>query len=345
MRGRFTFIDGLRGIAATVVVLFHALRGGHLDIVPANLVSVVVQGEAGVVIFFVISGFVIAHALIDRHITPGGAWLFIVGRSIRLDPPYWAAILLVVGLSTLASLVLPDRPLPDYSLGQLVAHIFYLQEILGYAHINPVFWTLCYEIQFYALFAFILASRSTAVFALAFALSLLWPLGLVPEIRGLFVNFFYSFLLGVGAYYSWRQQWVRPFFLAYAGLVLAAAIIHSNLFALLSSGTALVLVSVALADKLHTALNWRWLQLLGMISYSLYLTHNPITGATFRVWYMIAGRSPLAQTIGVALSIVSCVLFAWLMYICIEKPCIGLARSSASRLTALSTRAKRLLAT
>jgi peptidoglycan/LPS O-acetylase OafA/YrhL len=342
MQRRFTFIDGLRGIAAMAVVLFHALRGSHLDNVPSTLVSVVMLGEAGVVIFFVISGFVIAHALADKRITPGGAWLFIAARSIRLDPPYWAAIALAVGFSVLASVVVPGRPLPDYSLGQLVAHLFYLQEILGYAEINPVFWTLCYEIQFYALFAFMLASRSTTVFALTFVLSLLWPLGLVADVRGLFVNFFYSFLLGVGAYYSWRLQWVRPLFLVYAGLILAGAIVHSNVSALISGGTALLLVSVAMANKLQTGLNWRWLQFLGMISYSLYLTHNPITGATFRAVYLIAGRSPLTQMIGFGLSMISSVVFAWLMYVWIEKPSIRLARSSGSRLLALSARTKRL---
>lgn len=345
MHGRFTFIDGLRGIAALAVVLFHALRGSHLDIVPSGLVTIVTMAEAGVVIFFVISGFVIAHSLLDRQITPRRTLLFITARCIRLDPPYWASILLAVGFSALASVVIPGRAMPDYSLGLLIAHIFYLQEILGYPHINPVFWTLCYEIQFYALFAFILASRSTAVFALTFVLSLLWPLGLVPEIRGLFVNFFYSFLLGVGAYYSWRLYWVRPLFLIYAGVVLFGAIVHSNLFALISGATALVLVSVALADRMHTLLNWRWLQFLGMISYSLYLTHNPITGATFRVWYMIAGRTQATQVIGFGLSIVSSIVFAWLMYQYMERPCIALARSSATHLTALSTRAKRLLAT
>ena len=345
MHRRFTFIDGLRGLAAMAVVLFHALRGGHLDIFPSELILVVTMGEAGVAIFFVISGFVIAHSLLGKQITPGGAALFITRRSIRLDPPYWAAILLALGFSVLANMVVPDRAGQEYSIGQLVAHIFYLQEILGYTHINPVFWTLCYEIQFYAFFAFILASRSTPVIVLACVMSLLWPLGVVPEIRGVFVNLFYSFLLGVGAYYSWRLYWARPLFLIYAGLVLVGAIVHSDLFALISSATALVLVTVALADKLHTALNWRWLQFLGLISYSLYLTHNPITGATFRVWYMIAGREPVAQAIGLGLSIAASIGFAWAMFMCIERPCMALARSSAPHLTALSTRAKRLLVT
>src|SRR5690606_32302119 len=93
--------------------------------------------------------------------------------------------------------------------------------------------------------------------------------------------------------------------------------------------TALILASAAIKGRIHGTLNWRWLQFLGMISYSLYLTHNPITGATFRVWYMIAGRSVAAQATGLVLATISCVVFAWGMYLVIERPSIALARSAS----------------
>ncbi len=331
MSGRYTFIDGLRGLAAMAVVLFHALRGNHIDIVATEIVGLVVMGEAGVVIFFVISGFVIMHSLFNVQVDPRGVWRFVLRRSVRLDPPYWVAIGLAMSFSLIANVVLPNRESQEYSLEQVAAHLVYTQEILGYLHINPVFWTLCYEIQFYVVLALILASRSVALFIVVYLASLAWPLGLLPEVRGVFVNLIYSFLLGVGAYYSWRLPRVRPWFLMYAGLILLGAIIHSNLFALISSATALVLVSVAISGRLGTLLDWRWLQFLGMISYSLYLTHNPITGATFRVWYMIAGRAPSSQIVGLLLSIIASILFAWIMYIVVEKPCIALARSGALR--------------
>lgn len=325
---RFTFIDGLRGLAASIVVLFHALRGNHIDIPPEELVSLVVLGEAGVAIFFVISGFVIAHSLLKSEPALSGSFLFILRRSIRLDPPYWAAILLMVTFSTLASMIIEGRPESQYSLGQLVAHLFYMQEILGYTHINPVFWTLCYEVQFYAVVAVVMALRSTRLMLLLFGLSLLWPLGLAPEVRGLFVNLIYSFLMGVGAYYAIRRPAARRWFCAYALLIFGAGLVTGNLFALISSLCTALLLWVAFTDRLGTLLNWRWLQFLGMISYSLYLTHNPITGATFRVWYMIAGRSPESQVIGLLLSVVACLVFAWLFFMAIERPFIALARSA-----------------
>jgi peptidoglycan/LPS O-acetylase OafA/YrhL len=38
------------------------------------------------------------------------------------------------------------------SAAQLLSHILYLQDILGYGHLIPIFWTLCYEFQFYLAF-------------------------------------------------------------------------------------------------------------------------------------------------------------------------------------------------
>lgn len=331
MKGRFVFIDGLRGLAALVVVLFHAFRGNHLDIVPPELVSLVLAGEAGVAIFFVISGFVIMRSLSGIDITFGGVGLFVLRRSIRLDPPYWVAIALGIGLSTIATMVNPNRIGHDVSLDQLAVHLVYAQELLGYMHINPVFWTLCYEFQFYIVLGLILASRSVALFVVVFVASLAWPLGFVPEVRGLFVNLFYSFLLGVGAYFAWQMPRVRPWFLAYAAAVLLGAIVNSNLHALVSGATALLVVWVAIAGRMADLLNWTWIQFLGRISYSLYLTHNPITGATFKAWYMIAGQSAVSQVIGLSLSIVACIGFAWLMYVVVEKPCIALARKASMR--------------
>lgn len=326
---RFTFIDGLRGIAAMLVVAFHGLRGNHVDFVSTDVVSLVVLGEAGVVIFFVISGFVIAHSILKNGLTPNGIGPYILRRSIRLDPPYWAAIVLALGFSVVASAVVPDRPTADYTTGQLIAHLFYAQELLGYLNVNPVFWTLCYEFQFYAVIACLLAIRSPIPLFIAFAASLLWPLGIIAPIQGLFVNLFYSFLLGVGTLYAYRKPALRPWFLAYAAIIFGAAVMIGDLFALISSVTAATLLLVAVRCQLSTLLNWRWLQFLGMISYSLYLTHNPITGATFRVWFMLAGHSTASQIVGCVLATGACILFAWMMYVAIEKPCIALARSSA----------------
>src|ERR1700683_264814 len=56
------------------------------------------HADLGVEVFFVLSGFVIAHTLFDKTITPRFAGNFVIRRSLRLDPPYWAVLAATVAL-------------------------------------------------------------------------------------------------------------------------------------------------------------------------------------------------------------------------------------------------------
>jgi peptidoglycan/LPS O-acetylase OafA/YrhL len=97
-------------------------------------------------------------------------------------------------------------------------------------------------------------------------------------------------------------------------------------FPLVSATTAILLWAVTLNGSIFTALNWRWLQFLGLISYSLYLIHNPVTGATFRVGYMLTGRSLGTELLWWMVSVGFCMLAAWAMWWALERTGIKLAR-------------------
>jgi len=56
-------------------------------------------------------------------------------------------------------------------------------------------------------------------------------------------------------------------------------------------------MEAARRGKLAVWLDLPALLFLGMSSYSLYLIHNPMTGAFYRVAYKITGRSPAAESI------------------------------------------------
>jgi peptidoglycan/LPS O-acetylase OafA/YrhL len=339
---RFVFIDALRGLAALSVVLFHAVEGHHITELfghlPYGLQIGLENGNLGIAIFFVLSGFVIAHSLYDQRMNLSLLGRFTLRRSLRLDPPYWIAIALTIGLSTLASAVVKDRSPHDYSFGQVVAHLFYLQDILGYQNINSVFWTLCFEIQFYLVFAVLLAvgrnnpearfnGRRTAIILLiAGAVSLLWPLRLGPTLpNGLFPPLWHGFLLGVGAYWSWRDRSAAPVFAAYALIIGVSAVAYTDKFSLACVVTSMSLFVMGAINRLYTACNWRWLQFLGAISYSLYLIHNPITGASFRVGYMVTGQNIYWEAIWWFASLAACIAFAWAIYRAVERPSVHLA--------------------
>src|SRR5262245_16921516 len=140
---RLQFIDGMRGIAASAVMLFHFNeRVGH-----PWWGEPFQQGYLGVAIFFVLSGFVICMSVGDRSVGVGFLGRFALRRSVRLDILYWVSIAATIAVGVLGrDYGVNQKPI---TAPQVAAHLFYLQGILGYEPLSPIYWTLCYEIQFY----------------------------------------------------------------------------------------------------------------------------------------------------------------------------------------------------
>jgi peptidoglycan/LPS O-acetylase OafA/YrhL len=152
---RFLFVDGLRGIAALAVVLVHfreAVNETAGDWIWPVLEKLLSYGYLGVDVFFVISGFVISFSVRNAEHTPGFLFRFGVRRSIRLDPPYWLTIFLELLAIKLGLMLFPSLGTPFPSMEKILAHFVYAQELLGYGSIVQIFWTLCYEVQFYLVF-------------------------------------------------------------------------------------------------------------------------------------------------------------------------------------------------
>jgi peptidoglycan/LPS O-acetylase OafA/YrhL len=340
---RFSFVDALRGIAAMAVVLFHLREGHHVPLLasalPAWAIWVIDHGNLGVAVFFVLSGFVIAHSVYNERVTLPFAGRFMLRRSLRLDPPYWSAIALCLAFAALSSFVMPQKHHLGVSFGQLIAHVFYLQELLRYPEINSVFWTLCLEVQFYLLYMFLLAlgkndpqllaqgDRLLVVFLGAITISLIWPVGLVTvePWPGSFLPLWHGFLLGAAAYWAWRYRQYRIIYAGFALIVFVAAALHDNAFSLTCAVVSFLLLTAGLLGRMKTALSWSWLRFLGVISYTLYLIHNPITGASFSVGYLLTGHTLVTEIIWTLCTVGACLVFSFGLYLLIEKPSIRLA--------------------
>ena len=150
--GRFLALDGMRGIAALSVLIFHLFwNTANSEWMREQLPDVidVLTGllRSGVAIFFVISGFVIAHT--TKDIRPSGAaGRFALRRQIRLDPPYYVTILVILAIEFAQSRIAGLEG-ATYTFGDVLINALYLQDILGRPAILAVAWTLCLEVQFY----------------------------------------------------------------------------------------------------------------------------------------------------------------------------------------------------
>lgn len=138
-RSKAVTLDGLRGIAALGVVVFHASAfGSELGItIPLSEV-----GETGVQLFFVLSGYLITTAVLSSAYTPRS---FIVNRTLRILPAYYFSI--VASVLLVGAGVLSTRD----GIQNLASHAVLVQDLFRdyRTSINPVLWTLSIEWMFY----------------------------------------------------------------------------------------------------------------------------------------------------------------------------------------------------
>ena len=343
---RFTFVDALRGVAALWVALFH-FYGGVAEGSTATVFSRPVDyffahGNAGIEIFFVISGFVIAYSVRDRRVTPGYFGRFMLRRSLRLEPPYWVAIALAVASLAFSNHVRHDRVAALPSWQQLLAHVFYLQGILHLGQIVDVFWTLCIEIQFYLSLLLLIALAQRMGDGRWARLAVLapftvWSLGihahLLHDPGPWMFKFWYLFQLGVLGFWAASGVVKRHDFCVYLAVLIALTAWHPSFTGSVGLATGLAIYLAATRGQLHR-LDWRPLQFLGKRSYSLYLIH-PVVGVPFTYYFaqkffgrpLTSLQAAECMTAAVVISVVG----AAVMFLLVEAPSIRLSKKWGSQ--------------
>jgi exopolysaccharide production protein ExoZ len=299
---RVDFIQALRGIAAMAVVLTHAqvfINGPRFLDIGERLFH---NAPAGVDLFFVISGFIMAHTTWRLVATPRAAGVFIAKRVIRLWPVYAVATALMFaitrGLPGLAFHPPPTALRHALELRPVDPH--QAAPFYGYPLLHPG-WTLVYEAWFYLLFAASLLAGRWRWWALAglFATFLVVvPLAATGHVQSEaaigygFGNYLcvatnplvWEFLAGVaiGAWYQRPPILLRNRRLLTSLAVLAAMLVLWQQGSDVREGhgplrwgvPATVLVwSLAMLDRVCRLRPPRWMIFLGDISFSLYLFH------------------------------------------------------------------------
>lgn len=169
-RLRLAYLDGLRGLAAGYVVMFHSVLGfsGNELTGPWRLLRrVFAFGHEAVAIFIVLSGYClmlpVARARPERFTLQLGR--FISRRARRILPPYFVALLAsllliatVPALRTPATGTIWDDSLPGLDLGAVVSHLLLVHNWFPRwsVQINGPLWSVASEWQIYFFFPLLL---------------------------------------------------------------------------------------------------------------------------------------------------------------------------------------------
>jgi len=279
---RIIFLDGLRGVAILLVLLYHAYSRWYLLVPYGNKFAsfpIFKFGYLGVHLFFLVSGFVILMSLGRNK----NFLQFIYKRWKRLFPAMFISSLIIY--STLS--FLPERPGGGQELisvipGMMFIEPLWIKYLFGF-EIKPLegaFWSLFVEVKFYFIFGYLYfyLGRLKAVIAivLMFLFSVLSNLfnikylDVIPTM--LSFEYFGFFSSGALAFLYFKSR-IKKYLIYSVAIGMLCVFNNGN------SLTEMICETLVLSlfimpiyfKKLRIVLNMKFLLFLGFISYPLYL--------------------------------------------------------------------------
>ncbi|MBP4136988.1 acyltransferase family protein [Flavobacterium geliluteum] len=342
----YEILDGLRGVAAILVVAFHvfeAFSGGN------RFKQIINHGYLAVDFFFLLSGFVVAYAYDDRwgEMTQ---WEFYKRRLIRLQPmvimgSIIGALLYYLQASALLFPMIADMPVWKLILVMVVGFTLIpltpSADIRGWGEMHPLngpAWSLFFEYIaniLYALFFRKFSNKVLAVFVLLFAGMLInytvfgvkgdviggWSFN-TEQINVGFTRLLYPFFAGILLNRLGKIVHIRGAFWLCSLLITAILVIprigdENSLWinGLYESFCIILMfpliVAIGAGGEIKNAFSAKICKWLGNISYPLYITHYPLI-----YWYtawVVDNKVSLKDGIGMgAVLLISSIIIAYL---------------------------------
>ncbi|MGF6242622.1 MULTISPECIES: acyltransferase family protein [Paraburkholderia] len=368
MKTNYAELHSLRGIAALIVVSTHfliilpqfysgvTLHSGWLSVLlKYTPFHFLLGGHGSVVLFFALSGFVLAQAFLGGKKVSYGTYL--IRRVLRIMPAYWIAILAACALASIVP-GYSDARLSDWYRGVANQPLPTLDVVLGHLlligqfdteRVNPVVWSLVHEMRISIIFPFLamFAARRPPKFVLlvtALAVPLSIALQFLSASFGATLEYVPVFMFGI--LLAMHLPACSAWFLAKSGLfrigsaVAAFLLIYyvrtneatpmwiSSILEYFQGAAATLLMLVAISSaRTGRVLKHSVARFFGDISYSLYLWHVPVLIATIKL--LGASSLPLAVVMLIGLSLA--VLVSLLSFRLIERPFMALGKALTSK--------------
>ncbi len=333
MKLKLLSLQACRGVAAVLVVLYHA--GGTIFNNPkfwnvAVFGNFFKFGHSGVYFFFVLSGFIILNAHRQDIGLPERAQNYFIRRIIRVYPTYWVVLLPISAIYLWK---------PSISSPELTAHsiVFNSPLLIGVNNLASlaVAWTLFHEVLFYILFGVLILNKRIGLILIAAWLGVCVILPFVypalPSYHWRFVNVLFGFGMFVCFMLEKRRlPFAGPlaigagaaFFLACVGEYMGR--INGDNPEILAYGlsSALLIAALVSLERQRPLTIPAPLLLVGEASYSIYLTHYPALSIVARIWIKVFGAERFPHEITYIGLVLTCVLIGCVFHILVEKPLI-----------------------
>jgi peptidoglycan/LPS O-acetylase OafA/YrhL len=320
---RIFALDAMRGLAAFAVVCYH-FRQAFAVTVPRWYLRPIFAGHQAVILFFVLSGYVLSLPYWRGTQLP--YFKYLVRRIFRIYVPYAAALAVAVVVAWhLLNAQLPLTPWFYKTWHAPITRGLLVRQAMmgGGAELNTAFWSLRYEMQMSIVFPLLcwlllrFRPLGAALFGLALAAGGTWAGS---------ASIIWAACFVFGAVLAWTQDWIGAWY-ARTPLLVKLLFLVSIAVGYFSDATWWITFGAcgALIFAQHSRAR-RWLdtaipEYLGRVSYSLYLIHGTVLHATLILLY---GKLP-TPILG-AIFFVATMAAAHLFCIFIEEPANQLGR-------------------
>jgi peptidoglycan/LPS O-acetylase OafA/YrhL len=356
-QGKIPSLDGWRALAVILVLVYHAMFASYYPYSKLAWTLVIFDGELGVRIFYVLSGFLISLLLLREGDKNGSISLrrFYLRRIFRIFPIYFA-YLAVLGVLSAAGLY-------SDSLSAWVGCLTFTRNMVGHSPPSATshFWSLAVEEQFYIIWPVLVYTLRLWKRGSLYVGLLLVPIFVCPVIRcffishGILTNFVerifspdsilaYADSLAVGCLGAWivhratgAGKWIKSHS---SGMFICFAVIVGGRWLQVSFGGHAVeslvpafqawgiMGCLSLSTKGgspgYLFLNSKPMATLGVLSYSIYVWHplflSGMMGPAFLDLTVYNWKFWIFPALGVGA----------FSYYCFELPLIGLRRKFRS---------------
>lgn len=360
MNKRYAELDALRGLAAITVVLTHYLsiypwfnevtfgveKYTEWNLIKYSPISILWAGHEAVVLFFILSGFVLS---LPYYANKNSGYLdYLVKRVCRIYIPYIFSVLLAIvcallfsqgGISSFSNWFNERWSLP-INWNDIYNHLFLINDFNN-SEFNPIYWSLVHEMRISIIFPLIILVilrfnwKLVLLGSVAFSTFGFMIENLMSTKSDMVSTIKYFFMFVVGAILAknriilQNKYFILSLLTKNLMLVLGlflytfqwwgyyVPVIHNNLTVdlFITLGASIFIITAISSRRISKVLLIRPFQYLGRISFSLYLYHCI---ALFSLIYLLHNKINIIFIL--LISLVLTFIISSLAYIYIEKP-------------------------